>query len=438
MKNKKTGKKKVSGYIKEINGIWHIVIVYYDAQGKRKFSSVSTKLKVKGNKRNATRLMENILDLFEIPNEGDKLNLKKYLNSDLEKNKAKLDKIKTKKKGKQNKDETKKYIPISSDMLFADFLYFWLKAVKSSIALNTYGTYYMTVNSKIAPYFRERNIKLNELSTIDLQNYYSYEEEVERLSPNTILKRHNNINQALKYAINLELIEKNPADRVIKPKKVKFTGGSSYSQEELTELFKIFKGDPLEIAVYFAAYYGLRREEIVGIKWKNIDFENHTLTIRSVVTNGLINGKVIEIERDNPKNTSSERTFPLVKLFEDLLIKMKANQEKNKRIAGRSYNPRYMDYIYVDKLGNRIKPGYITQHFNQYLKKHGARHIRFHDLRHTCATLMLAKGENLVKVQKWLGHSDISTTANIYSHLDFQSKVDSANNLLNIMPDSLI
>lgn len=85
MKNKKTGKKKVSGYIKEINGIWHIVIVYYDAQGKRKFSSVSTKLKVKGNKRNATRLMENILDLFEIPNEGDKLNLKKYLNSDLEK-----------------------------------------------------------------------------------------------------------------------------------------------------------------------------------------------------------------------------------------------------------------------------------------------------------------------------------------------------------------
>lgn len=219
MKNKKTGKKKVSGYIKEINGIWHIVIVYYDAQGKRKFSSVSTKLKVKGNKRNATRLMENILDLFEIPNEGDKLNLKKYLNSDLEKNKAKLDKIKTKKKGKQNKDNTKKYIPISSDMLFADFLYFWLKAVKSSIALNTYGTYYMTVNSKIAPYFRERNIKLNELSTIDLQNYYSYEEEVERLSPNTILKRHNNINQALKYAIYLELIEKNPADRVIKPKK---------------------------------------------------------------------------------------------------------------------------------------------------------------------------------------------------------------------------
>lgn len=242
-------------------------------------------------------------------------------------------------------------------MLFADFLFIWLRAIKNSIALNTYGTYYMTVDSKIAPYFRERNIKLNELSTIDLQNYYAYEEEVERLSPNTILKRHNNINQALKYAIDLELIEKNPADRVIKPKKVKFTGGSSYSQEELTQLFKIFKGDPLEIAVYFAAYYGLRREEIVGIKWKNIDFENHTLTIRSVVTNGLINGKVIEIERDNPKNISSERTFPLVKLFEDLLIKMKADQEKNKRIAGRSYNPRYLDYIYVDKLGNRIKRG---------------------------------------------------------------------------------
>ena len=295
MKNKKTGKKEVSGYIKQINGIWHIVIAYYDAQGKRKFTSVSTKLKVKGNKRNAARLMENLIDLFETPNEGEKLNLKKYLNSDLGKNKVKLEKVKTGKNVKHKKDEQNKFIPITSDMLFADFLFIWLRAVKNSIALNTYGTYYMTVNSKIAPYFRERNIKLNELSTIDLQNYYAYEEEVEKSSPNTILKRHNNINQALKYAIDLELIEKNPADRVIKPKKVKFTGGSSYSQEELTELFRIFKGDPLEIAVYFAAYYGLRREEIVGIKWKNIDFENHTLTIRSVVTNGLINGKVIEI-----------------------------------------------------------------------------------------------------------------------------------------------
>lgn len=323
-------------------------------------------------------------------------------------------------------------------MLFSDFLFFWIKAAKNSIEENTYCTYYMTIKSRIAPYFEKRNIKLNELSTIDLQQFYTYAQEVEQLSSCTILKRHNNINQALKYAISLGLIKENPADHVIKPKKSKYTGAAAYSQEELTQLFKVFKNDPLELAVYLASYYGLRREEIIGIKWKNIDFENHTLTIRSVVVNTNFGGKLGELEKDRTKNKSSERTFPLVQLFEDLLLKMKQEQKRNKKIAGNCYNPNYIEYIYVDKMGNRIKPGYITQHFAKMLKKHQMRHIRFHDLRHTCATIMLSKGENLVKVQKWLGHSSISTTANIYSHLDFQSKIESAQNLLDIMPSSLI
>lgn len=438
MTEKTAGNKERYGYLREIKGVWHIVVVYYDVDGERKFTSVSTKLKVRGNKRNATKLLDNVVNLFEVPKKGEKPNLKKYLNDNLEENKKKLDKVKTKAKPKPIEIEKSKSSEVCPDMLFADFLYFWIKAAKNSIEVNTYGSYYMTIDSKIAPYFREKGITLAGLTTIDLQEFYTYEEEVNKISACTILKRHNNINQALKYAIKLGLIDKNPADSVIKPKKVKYTGGSAYSQDELNYLFEIFKDDPLELAVYLAAFYGLRREEIIGIKWKNIDFEHHTLTIKSVVTNALIDGKLMDLEKDNPKNKSSERTFPLVKLFEDLLLKMKVEQERNKKIAGGSYNPQYIEYVYVDKLGNRIKPGFITQHFRLILSKNGARHIRFHDLRHTCATMMLAKGENLVKVQKWLGHSNISTTANTYSHLDFQSKVDSANNLLGIMPKSLI
>ena len=431
-----TGNKEIKGYIKEINGVWHIVIVYYDTNGKRKFSSISTKLKVRGNKKNATRMMEEIVELFEIPKKGKKADLKKYLNDDLEIRKLKLEKNKSKKlpTAKITQLQTK----ITSDILFADFLYFWVKAARNSIEENTYCTYYMTIDSKIAPYFREREIKLNELTTIDLQQFYTYAQEIELLSPTTILKRHNNINQALKYAMSLGLIKHNPADNVIKPKKTKYMGAAAYSQEELTQLFNIIKGDPLELAVYLASYYGLRREEIIGIKWKNIDFEKHTLTIRSVVVNTHLNGKLGELEKDRTKNQSSERSFPLVQLFEDLLLMMKDNQIRNKKIAGNQYNPQYIEYVYVDKMGNRIKPNYITQHFSKILKKNNMRHIRFHDLRHTCATLMLSKGENLVKVQKWLGHSTISTTANIYSHLDFQSKIESANTLLEIMPESLI
>lgn len=436
MTNKTAGKKEIKGYVKEVNGIWHIVITYYDKNGKRKFASMSTKLKIRGNKKNATRMMEEIIDLFEIPKNGQKVNLKDYLNKDLMERKETLTKLKNK---RNNTMQILEDIPrIHAGMLFSDFLFFWIKAAKNSIEENTYCTYYMTIKSRIAPYFEKRNIKLNELSTIDLQQFYTYAQEVEQLSSCTILKRHNNINQALKYAISLGLIKENPADHVIKPKKSKYTGAAAYSQEELSQLFQAFKGDPLELAVYLASYYGLRREEIIGIKWKNIDFENHTLTIRSVVVNTNIDGKLGELEKDRTKNKSSERTFPLVQLFEDLLLKMKQDQKRNKKIAGNCYNPNYIEYIYVDKMGNRIKPGYITQHFAKMLKKHHLRHIRFHDLRHTCATIMLSKGENLVKVQKWLGHSSISTTANIYSHLDFQSKVESAQNLLDIMPSSLI
>ena len=190
--------------------------------------------------------------------------------------------------------------------------------------------------------------------------------------------------------------------------------------------------------VYLASFYGLRREEIVGIKWSNVDFENHILIIDNVVTNANIDGKLVEIEKERTKNNASERTYPLIRQFEDLLLKMKTEQALNKKISGRSYNPEYIGYVYVDELGNRIKPGFITQHFNRMLKKHDLRHIRFHDLRHTCATIMLSKGENLVKVQKWLGHSTISTTANVYSHLDFQSKIDSAVKMSETMPTSLI
>lgn len=85
----------------------------------------------------------------------------------------------------------------------------------------------------------------------------------------------------------------------------------------------------------------------------------------------------------------------------------------------------YMDYIYVNKLGQRIKAGYITQHFPLVLEKNKMRRIRFHDLRHSCASLLLANGVSLKEIQEWLGHSHYSTTANIYAHLEYHSKISS-------------
>ena len=102
--------------------------------------------------------------------------------------------------------------------------------------------------------------------------------------------------------------------------------------------------------------------------------------------------------------------------------------------AAESARNEYRDYIYVNQLGERIKPGYLTQAFPAFLEKHGMRRIRFHDLRHSCASLLYANGVALKDIQEWLGHSDISTTSNIYTHLDYNSKVASANAILDFFP----
>ena len=183
-----------------------------------------------------------------------------------------------------------------------------------------------------------------------------------------------------------------------------------------------------------AAFYGLRRSEAIGLKWSAIDFQQKTITIRHTVTQMCVDGKSILVEKDRTKTKSSYRTLPLVPPFEELLYKLKYQQETNRSLCGKSYNNKYNDYIYVNELGELIKPGYITQRFPQFLRKKGMKEIRFHDLRHSCASLLYSNGVSLKEIQEWLGHSDISTTSNIYTHLDFSSKIASANAILGVYP----
>ena len=384
----------VAGHLQEKNGMFYVVLNYRDENGKRKTPWISTNLPVKGNKKRAENFMMDVRRNFVPPNV------------------QRIEEREAMQKG---------------DILFTDFLLKWLRVAKSTVKLTTYASYEMMATRIIIPYFETLNIKLKELTTEDIQEFYSA--QLERVSANTVIHYHAVIHRALKYAVKIKTIQANPAVNVERPRKEKFIG-SFYDKKEINTLFDIIQGHPLEVAIKLAAFYGLRREEIIGLKWTAIDFENNTLTIQHTVTECNLDGKHIEVASDTAKTDSSLRTMPLVTNFREMLLAKKEKQEHYRKLCGRSYCKEYLDYIFVNEMGERWKPRYLSDGFKRILEQNGLRRIRFHDLRHTCASLLLANNVPMKKIQEWLGHSDFSTTANIYAHLDFQSKISSAEAML--------
>lgn len=140
-----------------------------------------------------------------------------------------------------------------------------------------------------------------------------------------------------------------------------------------------------------------------------------------------LDGKQTIVREDRAKTKSSLRSLPLVPRFETAFKELKEQQEENRRVCGDCYCTEYLDYIFVNGLEKIYHPEHVSQVFRNIIEENGFRKIRFHDLRHSCASLLLANGVSLKEIQEWLGHSDIATTADIYSHLDFKSKISSAN-----------
>ena len=376
--------------LQEKNDFYYIVLSYRDADGKRKTKWEATGLSVKRNKKKAEALLLERRRNFMVPT-------------------------------------TPAEIRLDDDILFSDFMLKWLEVTKSSIQITTYASYQGMVERIIAPYFRKRGIKLVDLKATDLQDFYT--KQLERVKANSVIHYHANIHKALKYAVKIDLIPTNPADKVERPKKNEFKG-SYYSAEEIHALTEIAEGTKLEIPVLLASFYGLRRSEVLGLKWDAIDFEENTLEIKHIVTQASIDGKKVLVQADRAKTKSSLRTLPLVPPIRDRLLMLKGQQDTYRRLCGKSYNRDYLGYLCVDEIGNIIRPNYVSEQFPKLLEKNGLRPIRFHDLRHSCASLLLANGVPMKQIQEWLGHSDFSTTANIYAHLDYASKLSSAQAML--------
>ena len=328
-----------------------------------------------------------------------------------------------KKKAENKKEEIRKKFQeeINSDnidnedILFIDYMKKWLKMISSSVEPTTLNGYKGVINGRMTDYFQNKKITLQNIKPKHIQEFYQYLLD-EGLSGNTVKHYHANIRKALQYAMKTDIILSNPADKVDLPKieeyKPKF-----YTSDEVKILLNEVIGTKLEIPVMIDCFYGFRRSEVIGLKWSAIDFENDTITIDHTITQS--NGKLII--RDKTKTKSSKRTLPLEPIVKSFLIELKEKQEKNKELCGDSYNKDYLEYICVDNCGNIIRPDYVTETFLKLLKRKNLKIIRFHDLRHTCASILLKNGANMKEIQVWLGHSNYNTTANLYAHLDSSS-----------------
>ena len=312
------------------------------------------------------------------------------------------------------------------------YMHIYLEKARGSLQLNTIRSYQNMIEGKIKAYVSDRpELTVSTLKAADINRFYEYLFSYD-VSANTVIHYHVVLHRAFKQAFKDEQIDSNPFDRIDRPKKEKFEG-DHYSKEELHALLEVARDDPIYPAIILAGCMGLRRSEAIGAKWSNIDWETRHILLDSKVVEVTIDDQHMVEVVSKMKNESSHRTIVIPNEMVVALLEIKERQELNKKMFNGSYNRKNDDFICTDQFGELLRPNYVTQHYRLLLEKNGLRHIRFHDLRHTFASILLSNRTELIEVSKFLGHSTIATTANIYAHLDMSNKEHTASVMSDIL-----
>lgn len=373
--------------LQEKNGKYYVVLAWQQ-QGVNKQKWISTKLPVQGNKKRAEDLRV------------------KYL-----------------------VEWSEKVCESYEDMPFGEYLEKWLDDRDRPLAPTTYNEYKRMITRDIAPYFNERKIRLQALKAYHIKDFYKYKQKINDVSANTIAHYHACIHAALKHAVKYELLKENPAGKVELPRIKKFKG-DFYTKEEVEKLLHSVRNTKIELPIYLVCWFGFRRGEVCGLRWGDVDFIGKTLSVNgTMVDRPGPDGKRQVYYKTTAKTESSLRTYPLTDQMVAYLKKRKLDQLQNRLRYGAEYNRDWLEYVCVDDHGRLVTPEYLSYTFPKFLEKNGLRKIRFHDLRHTCASLLLAKGAQMYDVKAWLGHDCISTTIDLYGHLQMEAKKGIANAL---------
>ena len=290
-----------------------------------------------------------------------------------------------------------------------EWMRYWLENIsKPNVRATTYHGYKNLVERHLIPSLGGK--PLQKITAADIREYYKKKlSGPKALSQNSLRKHHDVLNQIFQAAVLEDKLRKNPMRIVSAPKKetIQYT---IYTAEELHDLFEKVKGNRLEIVVKLAGYYGLRREEICGLKWQDIDFERNLFEIRRSMT--MAGGQLLI---DEPKTKSSYRKEAMNDDVRELLLRLRDRQEENKRMLKDDYVDTGFILCWED--GKPYRPNYISELFAKFLLDNGLKKIRLHDLRHSFASIANDLGVPMFNISKALGHGSTAVTSGIYTHM---------------------
>lgn len=295
-----------------------------------------------------------------------------------------------------------------SEYTFAQWLDYWYKdIILPQIEETTAYGYRGMIENYLKPQLGE--IRLQKLTARDIQQYYTWLMGEKELSPNTVIKHHNLLTNTLNAAERQEYITKNSM-RAVSPPKKRQREAKFYTPEQLGILLDKAVGTRLELPVFICAYLGLRRGELCGLRWSDVDLEHQTITIENTRTQA---GKK-EIEKGT-KTASSTRTLYLPDTLCDMLKAAREHQQACRAEYKNAYDDN--DYVVVMEDGRPFRPNYLSELFGKFLADNDLPKIVLHELRHTFASLSNQAGIPAYNIGKALGHSTPATTQKIYTHL---------------------
>ncbi|WP_164214448.1 site-specific integrase [Virgibacillus sp. YIM 98842] len=326
--------------------------------------------------------------------------------------------------------ERKEYVS-PSNTKFRTFVELWKKRAKKQLAPKTMELYTYLLDSRMIPAFG--NIRLENITLVRLNDYMEKLEE-EGLSSNTRLKHYNLFNNLFNLALKLKLISENPMDGVDRPKREQ-KETNVYDSQELKRLFLLLneeKNKQMVLMVKLALKTGMRKGELLGLRWEDVDFATNTIHVRHSLSYTKEEGYQI---KDTKTKNSNRKVAPPKKLMKELQKHIHHKREE-KAAAAELWDDTFGNLVFstpgksegdtLSLFGKPIHQDSPNRWWRRFLDRVNAeaekngqsklKKIRFHDLRHTAATDLINKNAHPNAISKRLGHANISTTINIYGH----------------------